>query len=69
MALRGGMNVAIPMFMLGAGLLGQNMAFPNGFPWQQKSTGQTSRVNTSVLATWNSTTTPARWMERSSPDH
>lgn len=50
MALRGGMNVAIPMFMLGAGLLGQNMAFPNGFPWQQKSTGQTSRVNTSVLA-------------------
>lgn len=50
MALRGGMNVAIPLFMLGAGLLGQNMAFPNGFPWQQKSAGQTSRVNTSVLA-------------------
>ena len=50
MALRGGINTAIPLFLLGLGLLGQQAAFPNGFPWNRKSPGQASRVATSLLA-------------------
>ena len=50
LALRGGFNAAIPVFLLGAGLLGQQAVFPNGFPWNRKSPGQASRVATSLLA-------------------
>jgi DnaJ-domain-containing protein 1 len=50
LALRGAMNIAIPLFALGLGLLGQQALFPNGFPWGQKSPGQRSRVATSMLA-------------------
>lgn len=49
LALRGGLNIAIPLFMLGLGLLGQQAFFPDGFPWQQKSAGQRSRVATAML--------------------
>jgi hypothetical protein len=50
MALRGQMSVAMPLFLLGLGLMGQQMVFPNGLPWQRKSPGQHSRVATSVIA-------------------
>lgn len=50
LALRGAMNIAAPLFLLGLGLLGQNVTFPGGFPWQRKSPGQASRVATSVLS-------------------
>jgi hypothetical protein len=49
LALRGAINVAVPLFALGLGLIGQQALFPNGFPWQQKSPGQRSRVATSIL--------------------
>ena len=48
--LRGGINLAMPVFLLGLGLMGQQMVFPNGMPWQRKSSGQRSRVATSQLA-------------------
>ena len=41
---------AVPLFALGLGTLGQSAAFPNGFPWAKKSTGQKSRVATAILA-------------------
>jgi hypothetical protein len=50
LALRGALNVAMPVFVLGLGLLGQQVAFPNGFPWQRKSPNQKSRVATSLIA-------------------
>lgn len=51
LALRGALNVAMPLFALGIGLFGQNMVFPNGMPWARpKSPGQNSRVATSMLA-------------------
>jgi hypothetical protein len=50
LALRGQMNLAMPLFMLGLGLFGMQTAFPNGLPWQRKTAGQTSRVSTSLLA-------------------
>ncbi len=50
LALRGNMNMAVPAFIFGLGLLGKGAAFPNGFPWGQKSAGQKSRVNTSKLS-------------------
>lgn len=50
LAMRGGLNVALPLFMLGLGLMGQQMVFPNGMPWAHKSAGQASRVATSLLA-------------------
>lgn len=51
LALRGNMNVAIPVFLFGLGLLGKSAVFPNGFNWPgQKSTGQKSRVATALLA-------------------
>jgi hypothetical protein len=50
-ALRGAYNVAVPMFLFGLGLAGKSSAFPNGFNWgNKKSTGQKSRVATSLLA-------------------
>jgi len=48
--LKGQVNTAIPLFLFGLGLMGQNMMFPNGSPWQRKSPGQASRVATSLLA-------------------
>ncbi len=50
LALRGGFNLAMPVFLLGLGLMGQHMVFPNGMPWQRKSEGQKSKVATSLLA-------------------
>lgn len=51
LALRGQMQLAVPVFLFGAGLIGKNAAFPNGFKWPgAKSTGQKSRVATSVLS-------------------
>lgn len=50
LALRGGMNLAMPVFLLGLGLMGQQMVFPNGMPWANKSAGQKSKVTTSLLA-------------------
>lgn len=50
LALRGAMNVAMPLFVLGLGLFGQQMVFPNGLPWTRKSPGQRSKVSTSMLA-------------------
>ncbi len=50
-ALRGGMQIAVPMFLFGLGLAGKGQAFPNGFNWgKAKSPGQKSRVATSLLA-------------------
>jgi hypothetical protein len=49
-ALRGATGIAVPMFLFGLGLAGKGAAFPNGFPWGQKSAGQKSRVNTSKLS-------------------
>jgi len=50
MLLKGEINVAIPLFMLGLGLMGQQAMFPNGMPWQRKSPGQNSKVTTSLIA-------------------
>ncbi|WP_374331606.1 molecular chaperone DnaJ [Aestuariivirga sp.] len=50
MMLKGEINVAIPLFMLGLGLMGQQAMFPNGMPWQRKTPGQASRVSTSIIA-------------------
>lgn len=50
LALRGAMNVALPLFLLGLGFLGQPAMFPNGYPWSQKTPGQRSRVATGMLA-------------------
>jgi DnaJ domain len=50
-ALRGAMQIAVPMFLFGLGLAGKGSAFPNGFNWgKSKSPGQKSRVATSLLA-------------------
>jgi len=51
LAVRGQMNLAVPVFLFGAGLIGKSAVFPNGFGWPgQKSGGQKSRVATSLLA-------------------
>lgn len=50
LALKGQINLAMPLFLLGLGLMGQHMVFPNGMPWQRKTPGQTSRVATALLA-------------------
>ncbi len=48
---RGAFSVAVPLFILGLGLLGKSGLFPGGdFSWGQKSAGQRSRVATSLLA-------------------
>jgi hypothetical protein len=50
LAVRGGIDAAIPIFVMGLGFLGKQAVFPNGFPWNQKTPGQKSRVATSLLA-------------------
>jgi hypothetical protein len=51
LALRGAMQIAVPMFLFGLGLAGKGQAFPNGFNWgKNKSPGQKSRVATALLA-------------------
>ena len=48
---RGAFQIAVPLFVLGLGLLGKSGLFPGaGFPWSQRSAGQRSRVATSLLA-------------------
>lgn len=50
-ALRGAMQIAVPMFLFGLGLAGKGSAFPNGFNWgKTKTPGQKSRVATSLLS-------------------
>jgi hypothetical protein len=49
-ALRGGVIVAVPLFVAGLGLMGQSNPFA-GFSWsREKQPGQRSRVATSLLA-------------------
>jgi hypothetical protein len=50
LALKGQINLAMPLFLLGLGLMGQQMVFPNGMPWQRKTPGQSSRVATGLIA-------------------
>jgi hypothetical protein len=50
LALRGQMNLAAGIFVFGLGLLGKGAVFPDGFPWNQKSAGQKSRVSASQLS-------------------
>ena len=50
LTMRGEVNIAIPLFMLGLGLMGQQAMFPNGMPWQRKTPGQASKVSTSLIA-------------------
>jgi hypothetical protein len=46
--LRGAIDAAIPIFVVGAGLYGLSSGFP-GFGWSQRTAGQRSRVETSLL--------------------
>jgi hypothetical protein len=48
--LRGAMNAAVPLFVVGAGLYGLSGGFPGNFGWGRKAPGQRSRVETSWLA-------------------
>ena len=50
LAIRGQINLAMPLFLLGLGLMGQQAVFPNGMPWQRRTAGQRSRVATSLVA-------------------
>lgn len=50
LALKGQISTAMPLFLFGLGLMGQQMMFPNGMPWQRKTPGQSSRVATSLFA-------------------
>jgi hypothetical protein len=50
LALRGGIDAAIPLFVMGVGLLGKQAVFPKGFPWNRKTPGQRSRVSTDLLS-------------------
>ncbi len=51
LALRGSMQIAVPVFLFGLGLAGKGQVFPNGFNWgKTKTAGQKSRVATSLLA-------------------
>lgn len=50
LALRGQINLAMPLFMLGLGLFGMQSVFPNGMPWQRKTPGQSSKVSTALIA-------------------
>jgi hypothetical protein len=50
LALKGQISTAMPLFLFGLGLMGQQMMFPNGMPWQRKTPGQKSRVATGLLA-------------------
>src|SRR6266540_4066689 len=49
-ALRGGYVIAVPLFVVGLGLMGYSGFLSGGFPWEQKSPGQRSRVATGLLA-------------------
>lgn len=48
--MRGAVNAAIPVFVVGAGLFGVPAGFARNFNWGQRSTGQRSRVETSLLS-------------------
>jgi DnaJ domain len=51
LALLGRMQIAVPLFVFGLGLVGKGQVFPNGFNWgKSKTPGQKSRVATSLLA-------------------
>ncbi len=50
LAMTGRVNIAVPVFLFGLGLVGKSSIFPNGFAWPgQKTTGQKSRVATALL--------------------
>ena len=50
LALRGGIEAAIPLFGLGLGLLGKQTIFSKGFQSRSKTPGQKSRVTTQLLS-------------------
>ena len=50
LAFRGGFGVAVPLFLLGLGLLRMGGLGGMRFPWAQRSPGQKSTVRTSMLA-------------------
>jgi hypothetical protein len=51
LAMRGAMNIAVPLFVFGLGLAGKSKIFPQGFNWgRSKTPGQKSRVATSLLS-------------------
>jgi hypothetical protein len=50
LALRGSMQLAVPVFLAGLGIVGLNSNFAKGFSWGEKKSGQTSRVATAILA-------------------
>jgi hypothetical protein len=49
LTMRGAINAAIPLFVLGAGLFGLPKGFSPGFDWGARSAGQRSRVETGLL--------------------
>jgi hypothetical protein len=49
MVFRGALGIALPMFLLGLGLLRMGNLGGMKFPWTQRSPGQTSTVKTSML--------------------
>jgi hypothetical protein len=49
LALRGAYVIAVPLFVVGLGLMGYSGLIPGGFPWGQKAPGQRSRVATNLL--------------------
>jgi hypothetical protein len=50
LTLRGAFTAAVPLFVLGLGLLGKSGLVPGGFSWGARSSGQRSRVSTSLIA-------------------
>jgi DnaJ domain len=51
LALRGQMQLAVPVFLFGLGLAGKSSVFPNGFNWRGKSSaGLKSKVQTKLLS-------------------
>jgi hypothetical protein len=50
LAIRGAYVVAVPLFVVGFGLMGYSGLIPGGATWGQRTTGQRSRVATGLLA-------------------
>ncbi len=60
LALRGQMQIAIPMFLFGAGMIGKTSAFPNGFSWAARRQARRA-VSPRRSSPWNLITTAGRW--------
>src|SRR5437773_11844246 len=50
LALRGGYVIAVPLFVVGLGLMGYSGLATTGFRWDRKAPGRRSRVATRLLA-------------------